>query len=168
MHKAATHIVDKLYIIKKEPAFIDWVLRLNHPWKIRQGVEKISLVNIESWKATEITTEFYFDLKECDLEHLTGNKILKFLERIKKEKRSIILRRPLPPCIFDEGSKIEIDKYNFPRAVINFSSESKMFKKSFIELFDEYKLFAKIPEKCRDCRFRLDEQCHYAYFGFDR
>lgn len=166
VHKAATHILEELYSKEKNHSFIEWMIKLNSPWITGKWAKGINIQDIGKAYLEGSNLEFYFNLGEQDLEYETGRKVLVFLDKIKKKGTVAILKKPIPPCIFDAESKKIIDAYNLPSAIIDLNSRNDKFKKAFIELFKEYKLFAKMPKKCMGCELRLNDRCHYAYFGF--
>ncbi len=181
-YKAIKHIFHELYVKEKNLAFIKWVLKSRSPWGIDKKETVLDLDKLEHYKNLEDLELISFKLREEDLNHKTGQKIIEFLERLKKSNDNFKINKPLPSCLFSNYSEMVrkfkiadqkgIKNSNFiPKEVKRDSCDtdgkSKVKNRKLREIYHHYIQGLEIPEKCKTCIHRIRGNCNYFYFGLE-
>lgn len=181
--KAVEHIFNELYVKQKNPYFIKWLLKDQVGWAPYKREHVFDGSKLDEYEELEHVKSVLFKISKHDLNLETGNKIIQFIEKLKKtNNNSFKIAKPLPPCLFGFKSqqvfkeyKIpmqkggRLDKLKTPDYVLRTCDAGKGFTLQMKKLRELYRYHIKnieIPKKCEDCIYRMRKKCDYPYFGF--
>jgi len=181
-YKAVKHIFRELYVKEKNIHLIKNVLKNRVGWLNPARETIFDVKDLEDHKKDGKLEDISFKIDEEDLKSRIGDKIIRFLDKIRGTNKNIRVTKPLPPCIFNFNSIETFRKYNIPMAKnpqfripkseeikidsCDRNNEPEAEEKKFKELYQYYIQNADIPEICENCVHRIRGNCNYGYFGF--